>query len=100
MNTYPTGSNIRFTVVFTDAVTGAVVDPTTVTFRIKSPETGIITTYTLPAGPEVVKDSTGHYHCNFVLDFPGIWPYQWLGAGAYIAANEGYVCARETEFPI
>ena len=100
-NSYPTGSNIEFSVVFSAPITGTFVDPTTVTFRIITPETGLIAaTYTLPAGPEVVKDSTGHYHCNYVLDFPGDWPYQWIGAGAFVAANEFYVCARDTAFPV
>ena len=100
-NTYPTGSNIRFTVEFTDPLTGGYVDPTTVQFRIITPETGqVVGDYTYPADVEVVKDSTGHYHANYVIDFPGEWPYQFIGAGAYVASNEFYVCARATAFPV
>jgi hypothetical protein len=97
-NSYPTGSNVRFSAEFKDPTTGAYVDPTTVTFKIKSPETGVITTYSLPPGPQVVKDSVGHYHADYTIDFPGIWYYRWEGSGAYIGAKEYYVCAMDTEF--
>jgi len=99
-NTYPTGSNICFDVEFTDPLTSAYVDPTTVEFWIVSPETGrIVGNYTYPADPEVVKDATGKYHCNYVINFPGEWPYGFVGAGAYVAAAEDYVCARATRRP-
>ena len=98
MNTYPAGSNVRFWVIFEDPITGAYVDPTTVTFKLRSPETGVISTYTLPPGPEVVKDSVGHYHSDHTLGFPGNWYYRWEGAGAYIGAKESYVCIRDTVF--
>jgi len=97
-NSYPTGSNVRFSAEFKDPGSGAFVDPTTVTFKIKSPMTGVVTTYTLPAGPQVVRDSLGHFHCDFTLNFPGNWYYRWEGAGAYIGAAEYYCCAMDTVF--
>ena len=98
-NTYYTGSNIEFSAVFKDATTGAYVDPTTVTFRIKTPKVyGSIVTYVYLVDPELVRDSIGQYHADYVLDFPGNWFYQWEAAGNYIGAAEQRVCARNTMF--
>lgn len=96
-NSYPTGSNIRFFAEFKD-IDGVYVDPTTITFKILSPKTGISATFTLPAGPEVVKDSVGHYHSDYTIDYPGNWYYRFEGSGAYIGAREGYCCAMATVF--
>ena len=98
MNTYPEGSNVRFSTVFQVPGTGAAVDPTTVTFKIKRPDTGVVVTYTYPPAGNIVKDSTGNYHADYTCDFPGEWYYRWEGAGAYIGANEGYCCIMETVF--
>ena len=78
--------------------TGVLVDPTTVTFNIKRPDTGALTTYTYPPVGVIIRDSTGHYRANHTCNFPGEWPHQWTGAGAYIGANEKYVCIMETNF--
>ena len=99
MNSYPNGSNIRFSVVFKAVGTGAYVDPTTVTFRIRSPETNQVTTDTYPVpATYIVKDSVGHYHADYTCDFPGDWPYRWEGSGAYIGARERVVCIWDTNF--
>ena len=99
MNTYPEGSSVRFEVVFKDAITGAYVDPTNVTFKIRRPDTGIVTTWTtVPVVGSIVKDSTGHYHANYTCDFPGQWRYRFEGAGVYIGTSEKYVSIMGTAF--
>ena len=98
MNTYPEGSNVSFSTVFQVPGTGTAVDPTTVTFKIKRPDTSVVVTYTYPPAGNIVKDSTGNYHADYTCDFPGDWYYRWEAAGAYIGANEGYCCIGDTVF--
>ena len=98
MNSYPTGSNVRFSVEFRVPTTNALVDPTTVIFRIRTPETNVITTWTYLVLGSIVRDSTGKYHADYTCDYPGEWPYRWEAAGSYIGANEKYVCIMETLF--
>jgi hypothetical protein len=98
MNTYPTGSNVRFSAVFKEVATGSYVDPTTVIFKIKTPETGQITTWTYLAVGSIVRESLGHYYADYTCDFPGLWHYRWEAAGSYIGAFEKYCCIMDTEF--
>jgi hypothetical protein len=98
MNTYPEGSNVRFSVEFRTPPAGPLVDPTTVTFKIRRPDTNVVVTYTYPPVGNIIKDSTGKYHADYTCDFPGEWYYRWEGAGAYIGAGEKYVCIMETAF--
>ena len=98
MNTYPEGSNVNVSVVFTDPTTGARVDPTTVTWMFRRPDTGVVVTYTYPPVGNIVRQSVGYYTSNYTGDFPGEWYYRWEGAGAYIGANEKYFCIMETMF--
>jgi ABC-type transport system substrate-binding protein len=98
MNTYPSGSNVRFSVIFREPTTNAVVDPSTVRFKIRRPDTGAITTWTYLVVGSIVRDSAGNYHADYTCDFPGEWPYRFEGDGTYIGANERYVCIMETEF--
>ena len=95
---YPLGSNVRCSVIYKSVPTGAYVDPTTVTFRIRTPESGAVTTYVYVVDPEVVKDSVGHYHVDYTADYPGDWWYRWEAAGNYIGASENYFCIWDTRF--
>ena len=98
MNTYPEGSNVRFSVEFRTPPAGPLVDPTTVTFLIRRPDTGAVTTYTYPPAGNITRESLGKYYADFTCDFPGLWYYRFEGAGAYIGANEKYVCIMDTMF--
>ena len=96
---YPTGSNVRCSVIYKDVLTGAYVDPTTVTFKIRRPDTSLIIPWVyLAPGSIVVRDSVGHYHAYYVADFPGDWWYRWEAAGSYIGASENYFCIWKTVF--
>ena len=97
-NTWACGANIRFSVIFKDAFTLAYIDPTTVTFKIRTPENGAITIWVFGVDPEVIKDSVGHYHADYTADFPGYWLYRWEGAGNYIGGFEKRFCIMETGF--
>jgi uncharacterized protein YjdB len=89
-DTYNVGDGVRITATFTD-ITGAINDPTTVTFQAKDPHGAVITN---PA----TKQSTGIYYADLVLTAPGIWHYRWAGTGAVTAAIEGQLTARPSAF--
>ena len=79
----------RVSVAFTNAA-GAAADPTTVILYVKKAGETSYTTYTYGVGIVVVKDSTGNYHADLVLDEGvGTWLFEWEGTGAVIATAGG-----------
>ena len=64
------------------------VDPTTITLNIIAPS-GAITTYVYGTDSELVKDSTGQYHADYLLDESGIWKYQFISTGTLPSMEEG-----------
>jgi ABC-type transport system substrate-binding protein len=97
-NSYPYGSNVRFFVVFRSAATNALVDPTTVRFKIQTPETRAITTWVFGGAGSIVNDSVGNYHADYTCDYPGDWHYRWEADGSYIGGKDGKVCIMESPF--
>lgn len=95
-NSYSVGQRVNFTVAFKLPGTDTFVDPTTVTFRIRTPETGVATSYVFPA--TIVKTAVGMYNVDYTLDFPGDWYARWEGAGAYVGAKEWRVFIKESKF--
>ena len=85
-NIYDKGDMVKFTASWT--LDGAASDPTTVRFKIKK-SSGAITTYVNGQNTELVKDSVGNYHVDFVLDEVGQWSYRWEGEGGAHAAEGG-----------
>jgi hypothetical protein len=95
--TYPFGSTVRFTCTFTDPTrtdapvdpsTGnTLVDPTTVTAKLKKPD-GSITTKVYGTDVEVVRDDVGIYHMDVAGDASGSWVIGWIGTGALPAQRE------------
>lgn len=83
---YDIGDQVRLTAAFTDTV-GAAADPTAVTFRIKEPD-GTITSYVYVIDPELVQDSTGNYHVDFIITMTGAHYYRFEGTGAVHTADE------------
>lgn len=92
MQTFPLGSNVRFSGAFTDLIAGAAADPTTVTCKVKNPA-GTEASYTA-----VTKDAVGQYHYDLTLTTPGAWVVRWVGAGAIIASDEMNVYAQPSKF--
>jgi hypothetical protein len=66
---------------------GAVADPTGVTFKFRTPA-GTVTTYTYGVDSELVKDATGQYHVLITASLAGIYQWRFAGTGAVIAAIE------------
>lgn len=87
MNRYQKGDNVRCLATFTNVSTGAVADPSTVTFSVRSPS-GVITTYTYGTDAEVVKSSTGVYYVMVDANEVGIWHYRFASTGTGKAADE------------
>lgn len=87
MNRYIVGQTFRLYCDFY-SLAGALADPTTVALTVQDPS-GAQTEYTL-AGGGVVKESTGIFYREITAAAPvGTWVYQWLGAGAVKALDEG-----------
>jgi len=88
MQSYDVGDSIRLSAVFYDE-NGAVVDPTTVTLKVKDlvPAT---TSYVYGVDSEITKDRVGHYHADLTIDGAGdgYWYFRWEGTGTAVAAEE------------
>ena len=80
---YEIGDGIRLSVVFTEAIGGQHVDPTTLAFTVQLPDGTIDTT--IP----VTRTATGKYYADTVATLPGVHYYRWAGTGACQAAVEG-----------
>jgi hypothetical protein len=87
INTYVRGTLVRCSVLFENAA-GTDVDPTTVTFRFKTPA-GATTSWVHGVDGGLVKDATGAYHADVDANDEGAWHYRWEGTGANQAAAEG-----------
>lgn len=87
--TYDLGNVVRSIATFGDAAGGAL-DPTTVTFRMRSP-TGTLTTYVYGINAELVRMATGLYRVDLSLSEPGRWSYRWLSTGTGQAAKRDHV---------
>lgn len=79
MNAYHEQNLIRLSGTF--SVSSVATDPTTVVCAVHPPVGAV-------ALPSVVKDATGAYHADVIVDVPGQWIYQWTGSGAVIASGE------------
>ena len=97
-HSYDIGDQVVCTAVFTNATTGAVVDPTAVYFQIKNPVTSAITTYQYGVDPEVLNPTTGTYTIAVNVTVHGIWFYRWYSTGTGMAAGEGRFDAKSSEF--
>jgi hypothetical protein len=94
--TYDIGDLVRVSVTFTN-MSEAVVDPTGITLKYKTPG-GVITTLTYPTDAALVRDSTGVYHADIDATEAGTWEYRFQGTGAVKAAVEGLFNIRSTSF--
>lgn len=75
------GDVIRVSAVFRDDATLLPIDPDVVTLRYQK---GVATVVTLTYGTDaaLIKDSTGSYHADIVMDFAGgTFTYRWLSTG-------------------
>ena len=93
-NSYTIGQQIRFSAAFKN-LAGTLTDPTTVTFKIESPS-GTVVTYVYLTDSQLIKDSTGNYHVDYLPASSGAWNYRWEGAGAIVSASEQWFDVKIT----
>lgn len=84
-NAYHLGQKVRISAAFT--VAGAPTDPTAVIVKTRDPA-GIIVTKVFGQDGDVIQDSPGNYHLDFVVDREGGWTYRWESGGTAQAARE------------
>ena len=90
------GDITRLTVTFKN-LAGTVVDPTTVKIQIKLPESTVVE-YIYLIDAEIIKDSVGIYHIDFLITQGGIHYYKWSGTGSVYAAEESQFFVKITQF--
>lgn len=96
VNIYDVGQEVRFSVVF--AVGSTDTDPTTITFKLLDPSGNSSSWVYGEAGTIVVKDSTGNYHADYILDEEGRFYYRFEGTGMVDAAAEHHAEVRDSKF--
>lgn len=88
------GGSIELVATF--SVDGTLTDPSTISLSIMDPA-GAVTTYTYGAA-QITKDSTGVFSKNISLTTEGNWKWRWVGTGTVVAAEEGEVYVKPSEF--
>jgi hypothetical protein len=89
-NVFNIGDEARVTATF-KAANGALVDPTEVVVKVRTPE-GVETEDT------PTRASTGVYYYDLALTAPKKWNVRFVGTGAAVAANERQLNVRESAF--
>lgn len=87
ISVFQVGDKARLSAAFTDAA-GTAADPGGVQFKLKSPS-GAVTTYVYGTDAEVVKDSTGNYHVDWLIAAAGRHYYGFYGITSGQAVAEG-----------
>ena len=88
---------VRVGSAFRDQITGALADPTTVTFRTIAPD-GTRTALVYGVDAAVVRDALGEYRCDVELDADGRWRFRWEGTGALVTADEAELVVAVSPF--
>jgi hypothetical protein len=87
---YAVGQPVRLSTVVED-ITGAAVDPTTLTLSWQLAGVATITTKTWPTPADLTKDSVGHFHFDLTGLAAGHYRYKWVSTGtpAGVGPNPG-----------
>lgn len=91
-DSYDIGDSRRFSVAFTD-INGAAADPSAIAFKMVEPD-GTETSYVYGTDSELVKDSLGNYHVDWVFSKAGRHIIRFEGTGAVTAAEQDEVYVR------
>ena len=87
------GQTVRCGVDVTDE-NDELVDPDTLTFKIKSPVTATETEYEFGTDAELVQDLEGQFHVDFDVAEAGTWFYR------YIAVKDSITTTIDREFVV
>jgi uncharacterized protein YfaS (alpha-2-macroglobulin family) len=84
-NRWDVGDTARLSVTVRDAA-GQLVDPTTVTCRVRTPSGVVLAAL-------VVRDGVGQYHADVALTEAGLWQWEWRTTGTVqlVEGDERYV---------
>ena len=76
---------------------GAAVDPTSVVFKYRNPA-GTVVTLTYGVDAALVKDSTGNYHVDLILNTVGAYWLGWYGTTSttYSSTSEEAVYVEQS----
>lgn len=72
------------------------IDPTSVTFKFKSPD-GVITTYVYGVDSQLVRESTGIYYCDIDLLQSGNYIYRFNSSGTLKSGSESRFSVKRSE---
>lgn len=86
---------VKLKATFTDTVTDALVDPTAIALRIRTPA-GVTTEYTY-ALAQITRESQGVYYKLVTLNQCGKWQYRWISSGTGAGAAEDNMVVNVTE---
>lgn len=95
-NVYVPGMDVLLSGAFFN-VSGAPVDPTTVTLKVRKEGVGI-TTYVYLTDAFVTRTSVGVFYRKYTPASAGVYFYRWEGTGALASAYEGMFIVNETNF--
>jgi hypothetical protein len=87
INVYDKGDLVQLPASFVDQ-NASPADPGGVSVKFQQPD-GAITTYVYGADIAVVKDATGEYHLDVIVNLSGVWKYKWFGTGLVQTAEGG-----------
>lgn len=89
MADYARGQSVRLSLEVRN-ISGALADPTDITWRAKPPGTGA-TISALYSLSQVVREATGLYHYDYAIadatTSEGRWTYRWITIGAVVAGT-------------
>jgi len=91
---YDIGDAPRLAVAFTDYADAAA-DPTAITFTCHEPD-GVVVTYEHGADVELVKDSVGNYHVDYLITKQGRHSFKFVGTGNIKSAQQSDFYVRQT----
>lgn len=95
MSQYTKGTLVTISAEF--KVSAVDTDPTGITFKIELPDETQVT-YVYGTDAQLVKDSTGKYHVDYLLSLSGSYTYRFAGVGACQAAMEGSILVPYSPF--
>jgi hypothetical protein len=93
INPFIIGATVKVTASIVDPATNLPADPGGLLLKVRSPDKTLLT-YSYGADPDIVKDSTGNYHADLLLDKAGVWHWRWEAGGAHTGVAEGTLTAK------
>ena len=91
MNIYDVGDKIRISGSFT--ASGVLSDPASVVFKLYNRKV-LIETHTYGISADLIKDSVGNYHIDYVIPVLGNYSYDFIGSGTIDASETGFFIAK------